>query len=49
MKRIGRVTLFCTKRDRFGELETLRVVVNEKDEFAAKAKYEAMGYTVRTT
>lgn len=46
MKRMGRVTLFRMKKDRFEKIERLRVVVNKKDEAAARVKYKAMGYEV---
>ncbi len=47
MKRVGRIKLFCYKKLPCGVVDRFEIVVSEKDESAARAKYTAMGYTVR--
>lgn len=44
MKKVGRVVLNFRKRMVNGKIERLRIVVSEKEETAAKAKYKSMGY-----
>lgn len=46
MKRVGRVKLFCYKKLPCGVIDRFEVIVSEKDESAARAKYIAMGYKV---
>lgn len=48
MKRIGRVRLYCSKKLSCGVMDNFEVVVSEKDEKDAKAKYKSMGYKVVT-
>ncbi len=46
MKRAGRVKLFCYKKLPCGVIDRFEVIVSEKDESAARAKYATMGYKV---
>lgn len=46
MKRIGRVRLMCYKKLPCGVMDHFEVIVSEKDESAARARYSSMGYFV---
>ena len=46
MKREGRVALYCVKKLPCGVVDRFSVVVSEKEEGQAKAKYKSMGYEV---
>lgn len=46
MKIVGRVKLFCYKKLPCGVIDRFEVIVSEKDESAARARYSSMGYKV---
>lgn len=46
MKKIGRVRLYLSKKLPCGAKDNFEVVVSEKDEKDAKAKYKSIGYQI---